>query len=482
MAVVGDTFRIQEKLVSIAVILAAGVIAVVSARPYAGAWNDGSRLATVECLVDHHTLAIDRSIFVCVPQGRSPYPSGDAPSTVILQNGTADKLLIDGQFYSDKSPVPALLLAVIYQILQWCTGLRASHQPELFCCLMNLLSAGLAYVVAVWCVFRLGRPLQLPLSLRVLLAGSFALATVAVVYVRHVNSHILLLAVAAALMLALAHLAQQAHCGIVPVRSLLAVGSLAGLGYAIDLGAGPMLLACTAVLVAWRCRRFPALALFASGALPWLVLHHAVNYTVGGTLQPANAVTDYFAWEGCPFPAQKLTGSWNHPSVGKFLVYAAALLFGKYGFVGHNLPLFLALGALLARCHKRWSAEVVFAASWCGATWLVYAVTSTNYAGQCCSIRWFVPLLAPAYYGLAVFLRHHPECRGDLWILSGWGAMLMGIAWWYGPWIGHMVPGSWPLQGAALLSWAGYRLARRRPRPDSLPAVATLPPRWAKVA
>src|SRR5262249_48123113 len=42
-------------------------IALVSAHSYAGGWNDGSRLATVECLVDYHTLAIDRSIFVQVP-------------------------------------------------------------------------------------------------------------------------------------------------------------------------------------------------------------------------------------------------------------------------------------------------------------------------------------------------------------------------------------------------------------------------------
>ena len=37
---------------------------VLSARPYAGSWNDGSRLAAVESLVDYHTWAIDDSIFV----------------------------------------------------------------------------------------------------------------------------------------------------------------------------------------------------------------------------------------------------------------------------------------------------------------------------------------------------------------------------------------------------------------------------------
>src|SRR5438067_11571266 len=82
-------------------------IAVVSARPYAGGWNDGSRLATVECLVDYHTLVIDRSIFVQVPapddsQAPSPYPP-DEPD--LLRHGTGDKLLIHGQYYSANSSV-----------------------------------------------------------------------------------------------------------------------------------------------------------------------------------------------------------------------------------------------------------------------------------------------------------------------------------------------------------------------------------------
>jgi hypothetical protein len=43
------------------VLIVAGLIALASARPYAGSWNDGSRLATVEALVDYHTLIIDQS-------------------------------------------------------------------------------------------------------------------------------------------------------------------------------------------------------------------------------------------------------------------------------------------------------------------------------------------------------------------------------------------------------------------------------------
>ena len=47
-----------------AVLAVAVGIAVVSAHPYAGSWNDGSRLASVESLVDRHTWVIDGSVFV----------------------------------------------------------------------------------------------------------------------------------------------------------------------------------------------------------------------------------------------------------------------------------------------------------------------------------------------------------------------------------------------------------------------------------
>ena len=49
------------------IIAASLALAAALAQPYAGSWNDGSRLATVESLVDRHTWIIDDSIFVQIP-------------------------------------------------------------------------------------------------------------------------------------------------------------------------------------------------------------------------------------------------------------------------------------------------------------------------------------------------------------------------------------------------------------------------------
>src|SRR5262249_35272582 len=156
-----------------------------------------------------------------------------------------------------------------------------------------------------------------------------------------------------------------------------------GLGYSIDLGAGPVLLLCVLGIVAWRCRGWKYVTWFLLAAAPWLVLHHAVNYSVGGTFKPANAVPEYFGWPGCPFTEATLTGGWHGRSFLRTAWYAVDLLIGKNGFLGHNLPLLLGLGsvAALVRTRPDDRPELVFAACWCLGTWLAYGLTSTNYSG-----------------------------------------------------------------------------------------------------
>ncbi len=448
------------------VLAVAVAVALVSAGNQAGSWHDGSRLAIVESLVDHGTFAIDDSIFVRVPDypdGNGPYP---ATEPALRQAGTLDKLRIDGRFYSDK-PVPAVLMAGLYEVWRSCGGPTARERPDLFCRLMALSSAGLAYVLAVCCIYALGRTVGLSLGLRLALAASFGLATVALPYARQVSVHIMLLGVGSATFLGITLLAEAQAAGRTPWLLLAGLGTLAGFGYTLDLGTGPVLLAGLFALVAWRCRRVGALGVFVGGALPWLAAHHALSYAIGGTiLKPINAVPEYSAWPGCPFTPDSLTGSWKHGVVHLF-VYLLALLAGKRGFLGHNLPLFLAVlgAAWLLRQRVRERAEIALAVGWSVGTWLLYGAMSNNYSGACCSVRWFVPLLAPAYYVLALVLRQWPTLRWDFAVLSAWGAVLAAIMWRHGPWMRTAVPFFWPIQALALGSWLACRHWRQRVEP-----------------
>ena len=482
MVAVPIASRNSRRRFEIALLCVASLIAIVSARDYAGGWNDGSRLATVESLVDWHTLAIDDSIFVRSPATAdrpNPYESGNE---LLRTEGTKDKLFIGGHYYSDKSPLLAFWLAGCYQVLKSVTGITAQENPRLFCYLMTLASSGLAYVVSVWAVWRLARRKGLPLGHCLLVTASLAFATVALPYVRHVNNHIVLLAVVMLLMLALDHLAElrrpnSNHQGHKEHKERAAIwgahfdrsrlwnldfglwtataGFLAGLAYTFDLGLGPVLLLCTTGLVTYRTRSIAAMACYSLAALPCLAAHHVVNYATGGTVGPANSVAEYLAWPGSPFSAANMTGGWAHGDIGHFALYTSALLIGKHGFVSYNLPLFLAASGLIVLLRRRVPeiSELLFAAAFAGGTWLIYGALSNNYAGPCCSIRWFVPLLAPASYALVLLLRERPAVARELAVLSLFGAALSACLWWRGPWDGRVPLALWPFNGAAMLTW-----------------------------
>jgi hypothetical protein len=331
---------------------------------------------------------------------------------------------------------------------------------------MTRTSSGLAYVLALLGAWQLAVRLRFGVGWQTLLTASMALGTTALPYARHVNNHIFLLAVTAWLTVEVVGLR-----GPVSLMSALRMGLLAGLGYTIDLGAGPVFLATTAVLILRRCGIISGLV-FGLAALPWLAFHHALNYAVGGCWQPANALPEHFHWPGSPFNAGNLTGGWVHSSFGSFLLYAGSMLVGKRGFLGHNLPLFLLLPvAVLLPRRRGQRPEVLWALACCGGVWLLYAATSKNSSGQCLSIRWFLPLLAPAYFLIARLVRRSRQYRLPFLVLSAaGGVLLLGME--DGPWSGRMVSWFWTIQGVALTT----AMIAHRARDASIRQSG--PPKW----
>jgi len=434
---------------------AALAFAVLSARDYAGSWNDGSRLAAIESLADRHTFIIERSIFVQVPQapGASPYGNNG----LLNRFGTRDVVRINGRIYSSKPPVQSLLMAAIYGAMKMAFGLDARRSPRLFCYLMTVLTSGLAYAIAVWCTFRIGLYTGLGSRQSLLLACGVALTTVAAAWMQAVNNHIVLLAVAGAVVLNMLRYLDRPGAG-----SIAAIGALSGFGYAIEQGSGMVLLGAAAVWTAYRTRNLRLIGCFAMAALPWAAAHHALIFALGHSVRPLNSVRAFDAFPGSAFSSGDMTGILIERPLLKTVGYALGLLFGPRGFIGHNLALYLSIPALyvlIARGDEHLP-ELLFAGFYAGGTWLLYSLFSSNYSGVCCSIRWFVPLLAPAYYVLARFLKSQPEYWPDFLILSGWGLLFGAAIWWMGPWSPRSQLLGVPFQVSALASWAAYRLPR----------------------
>jgi len=452
---------LKQRYLFRALLVVALLIARFTARPYAGGWNDSSRLATVESLVDRGTFQIDDSIYVHTSlAARPPFDEG---VEFFAMNGTKDKMLIDGHFYSDKSPVPAVLMAGAYQVLKW-FGLEASERPDWFARIMTWMFAGVPYVFAVWCVARTARHLGVPPPWKLLLTASFAFGSLATCYAQHVNNHILLLGVAAGLCEALTrppsryHSSRHTPCADSPHTECadyyraVWIGTLAGFAYTIDLGTGPLLTAAVGFYLLWRRS---GVAVFVLSALPWIVAHHALNYAIAGTIGPGNAKPEYFDWPGSPFHATNMTGSWNHASPAKAGLYALDLLGGKKGFLLFTLPLVQAVFGAYWLFRRPYAERplMVSLTVWAIGTWLIYAATSRNLSGMCQSIRWFVPLLAPGYVALMILVRDNRRSRIPLTVLIAGGVVLNMELVVRGPWSGRVPILLWPTMGLALTAW-----------------------------
>ena len=420
-----------------------------SAKPYAGSWNDGSRLATAQSMVEQGTFIIDDSIHLN-PQASQLRPYTEEMPT-LNDLGTMDKLYIKGHYYSDKSPVPNVLLAAIY----WCElqlGMpSASQRPDLFAYTLTLLTSGVSYVIAVLAILALSGSLFAKPWQRHLFTASFAFSTFALIYTQYVNSHIMQLAVVALL----------SYAGLDNARlpRMLFVGSLLGFGYTLDLGVGPVLVVVTIGSLTWYTRSLKLLLLVILGSAPCIILHHILNYHIGGTLVPANANPDYLTWPGSPFNPENMTGGFKH-TWWFFPLYTIDMMVGKNGFLSHSIPLWLLPGAIVI-LYKRGKQErriLAFALLWVLGAWLLYAAASNNYAGGGIAIRWFVPFLAPGYWIVGRLMKAEPRYWPDfIWLsIVGLGlAMAMQLV---GMWTIRMVPGLWAFMAIAGVGWGIVRV------------------------
>jgi hypothetical protein len=456
--------------------------AAAGAMPYAAAWNDGSRLASVEALVERGSFCIDGTVFLSpeLARGTAPYE----PDNPLLAFGTFDKLHIDGRYYSDKPPLVSLPLAGAYRVLVALGLPRPGERPDVFAWVVCVLLSGTGYAVAVGCMWALGTRAGLSPKWRLVWLASFALATVLPAYTRSANNHVAQLGAVAAVCVLLGRIADRAAAGRPAWGSLLGAGFLAGFAYNLDFGVGPPFVAAVLAAVAFRTRRVLPVLACGVAALPCVVAGHAINYAIGGDfVKPLNMHPEYLAWPGSPF-GTTMTGVVRTRYVAQF-TYALDLLFGKKGFLTHNPPLLLAAlaGVLVLRRPGRDRPELFALVAWCAAGWLMYGVLSKNHGGLCVSVRWFVPFLVPGFWLLAKLLAERPEFRRDFAALSAWGTPLAASAWVVGPWWGRNVPLYWWVFGGSLLTWGVLRYfawrANRAPATLKLPAPGEAPARAA---
>jgi hypothetical protein len=361
-------------------------------QSHINSWNEISRLASVEALVQHGTWAIDNTA---------------------LGNLTGDKIFLNGRFYSDKPPILSLAGAGVYAALHWVFGLSFSPQecnpitsPCHCIALMCLQSPDWAYYLLT--VILVGVPSALMLALfyrsttffglsnppALLLTGVLGLGTAVWPYSLVLNNHV---PAAASLLAALHALIRSKVDDALWHRWLLVAGFVTALAFVLDPGASPFLIFFSIfVLLRHRIQAWP----FLLGGLVPLALTAALDWwMLGDPLLPTMHAAG-FNYPGSVWPAT-IAGVSGPANV---LEYGFRMLVGDHGLFAFSPVLLWVIYALAIALHEqghwlRGEAAAVGLASL--ATLLSLILNTYDFGGAGYSVR-NLTIIVPSLFFFAV--------------------------------------------------------------------------------
>ncbi|MFH1789952.1 MAG: hypothetical protein ABH832_02700 [bacterium] len=364
----------------------------------AQSWNDASRFATIEQVVENKTFVIDQSSFF-----------------------TGDAVFIDGHFYSDKPPVFSVFSSVPYFFL-YKIGFIVKACSQIMIYLTTVFSV-LSFTVIFFIFFYFlsrgyflltqsngevrgslnGNHLMILLALFITGTAIFPYSTV-------LNNH-LPAGVLCAIAVALSRVAYKP-----PERkNLFLVGFLFGLACVIDLSAlfFTFIFFLYFVFVEFASEKdngdsgllidriFKIVYFLVGCSLP-ILSHWALNLYITGDIIPASLQKEFFLYEGSAFNSGNLTGaSFAIGSAREWFNYFFEVTFGSRGFFIHNPALLLGFCALpfLISFEKKLIDKLFFFACALSIFCVVmyYSLLGKSGGGSAYTVRWFV-VFAPMLF------------------------------------------------------------------------------------
>jgi len=329
-----------------------------------GPWNDRSRIATVESLVERGTFIIDNSIY----------------------SWTGDKIYVNGHFYSDKPPVLSFLAAGPYFLMSK-LGLTFYNNEGVVYYLLTLICVGIPAALTVHFFHKSLKLVRVRRDIDQKLTIAFGFCTLFLPWSTTFNNHVPATALCFISFYFLLKNRIQASW-----KTTFLAGFLAALGATIDIVAGSLFFVAFLICLVWNRSKMSNVAAFLVGGLLPFLLHCALNIQITGGILPAQFVPEYFEYPGSPWSRENLSGYLSHPNLQSLLNYAAHSLFGSSGFFSYNPVLlfyFPALPLALRRLRKEGVMILLVTAIVLG----FYILKTDNYGGWSYSIRWWIPLI-----------------------------------------------------------------------------------------
>lgn len=395
---VTESAAARDGLVGVA-LLAVAIFLVLATHDRWGGWNDASRLAMVEAIVEHGRLFVDGTE---------------------MSRHSGDVCMIEGRYYSDKPPAVALMAVPVYAAevargITFRTDMRRAYYWT------TLLTIGLSTWLGLVFLARFLRRIVPEARWRAATIAGVGLASLNTSYSVTFSNHP---PSATALLVGVLLVWTWRRFGAT-LASLAAGGLLVGVAATADHGAAfyaPFLL----LYVVWPgAPRRVAAALVLCGALGLPIIGYvAYAYALSGSPLPLPLQPRLFEYPGSYFSAAAghLAGSsLPHASFRDFLAYVWLCLFGDRGlFALTPILLFVVVGMLrlAARRGYAWRGEIALVLVPTAILTGYYLITSDNPGGNAYGVRWFclfTPLLF-VFLADAYTLLHSGIGRALFWL------------------------------------------------------------------
>jgi hypothetical membrane protein len=339
-----------------------------STKRAVSSWNDASRMATIQALVEQHTLIIDHTAFVKL---------------------TSDTYTYQGHTYSSKPPLLAVAGAAIYAPLYW-AGITFGRDPSLPYYVITLLTIGILSALGIAYFWKtlvevFGVESEWA-KVTTFIAGA---GTLVLPYSIVFNSHV----IGGALLLIGFYYAFK-NSTQPQARKAIACGLLLALAGSVETTC--LLFLPFALLILIR-RSFKDALLFAAAGTPLVIFYLATNLALSGSLLPPTLNAPLRSSIGSAFSSENLAGLTSHQNTSDALVYAFHMLIGNRGLFSHTPVLLLAIpGSILAYRLRKSPlpyADLVLLLVACSLFILLAILRTNNYGGNSFGVRWYATIM-----------------------------------------------------------------------------------------
>ena len=367
-------------------------LALVTTHLSPSGWNDWSRLATTQSLVESHSLVIDDTAFIA----------------------TDDKVFIDGHFYSDKPPMAAVLAALVYLPLH-AAGLTLETGRSVGHYVLTLVLMKGFWLFGTLAFFSALGFTPLDANQRLLASIVLGIGSTFFSWSGTVNNH----ALAAGCLAVGFYFVLKARFENTVARDLAIAGLFLSLAGAVDVPTG-VFYALFFLSVIRDAHLRPAALFYLAPLMVTLAPTLAMNYAIHGHLTPVNVVREYFLYPGSPWTGSDGLSGMNRNSAGFAASYGVLTLVGPRGFLLYNPFLWIAIPGLVRaiRTRSEFFHEALLVGAGSVALVSYYALASTNYGGWSYSIRWFVPLLPLLLFFTYSYFEGLAGSRSFRWLLA----------------------------------------------------------------